>query len=109
MSSRGKLFSIKQPYSLEETNALFLSAMRENCAYQYSRCGQYRKILDGFGFAPEQLREYEDLARLPFLPTLFFKSHELLSMPRGRTPVEATSSGTSGKMSRIAFDTYTAG
>lgn len=106
MSVRGRLFSVKQPYLLEETNGLFLSAMRENCAYQYNHCGPYRKILDGLGFAPEQLRVYEDLARLPFLPTLFFKSHELLTMPRGRTPIEATSSGTSGKMSRIAFDTY---
>lgn len=106
MSVRSRLFSVKRPYCLEETNGLFLQAMRENCAYQYNHCEQYRKILDGLGFAPEQLREYEDLARLPFLPTLFFKSHELLSMPKGRPPIEATSSGTTGKMSRIAFDTY---
>lgn len=104
MSAVKQLFSWKDPYDLAGTDALFVQAMRENCAFQYRNCEEYRHILDGLGFQPQQLQGTEDLAVLPFLPTLFFKSHELYSMPASRMPIKATSSGTSGQMSRLGFD-----
>jgi len=46
----------------------------------------------------------EDLSRIPVLPTLFFKRRTLFSMPSWRMALQVTSSGTSGKFSRIGFD-----
>lgn len=47
--------------------------------------GEYRAILEHFHFSPETLRCETDLARLPALPTAFFKGREIYSVPRGRS------------------------
>ena len=70
--------------------------MRENAAYQYAHCPEYRAILDAAGFSPDMLAAPADLARLPFLPTAFLKARRIFSMPRFRRIVTASSSGTSG-------------
>ena len=104
MSEAGKLFRHKELFDLQGTNGLFLSAVRENCEYQYRHNEKYRVILQSKGFSPEMLRKYDDIARLPFLPTLLFKNHELYSMPKYRMIIKATSSGTGGRFSRIGFE-----
>ena len=104
MRYRRKLFRLRDPYDIEASQDLFLQAVRENCAYHYAHCGEYRAILEHFHFSPETLRCETDLARLPALPTAFFKGREIYSVPRGRQLVRATSSGTKGQMSRIGFD-----
>lgn len=102
---RRKLFTYKAPYDLEGTESLFMEAVKENCAFHYANCETYRKILDDRGFNPKRLNGMEDLENLPFIPTLFFKSHELFSMPTNQMLIKATSSGTKGKKSKIGFDT----
>ena len=104
MSFKNKLFNYRKPYDLEGSNHLFLKAMQENCRYQYCHCKEYARILDEKGFRPEDLKEYEDLERLPFIPTLYFKRHALFSMPERKLLIKATSSGTSGKKSQMGFD-----
>lgn len=104
MSYKKQLFTYKKPYHTKETNDLFLKAMQENCLYQYEHCKEYAEILDRKGFHPSDLKEYSDLEKLPFLPTLYFKQHALFSMPSRRLLIKATSSGTSGKMSRMGFN-----
>ena len=103
MSRTSKLFRHKFPYDVEGTNELFLRAVRENCRYQYEHNAGYRAILDGKGFHPDMLKEYSDIANLPFLPTLVFKHHVMYSMPSWRMLVKATSSGTGGQFSQIGF------
>lgn len=102
-----KLFKHKNPYDLEGTDALFVQAMRENAVFQYQNCADYRRILDEFDFCPEKICSMEDLVRLPFLPTLYFKHHHLQSVPPGKQLIKATSSGTRGSMSKIGFDFHT--
>ena len=104
MSCQNKLFKLKTPYDLEASNELFLKAMQENCAYQYANCPEYRKILDDKMFHPGDLKAYEDIEKLPFLPTLYFKQHENFSMPNRKMLIKATSSGTSGKTSHMGFN-----
>ncbi len=104
MSAKEKLFQYKNPYATESTNELFLKSMRENCQYQYEHCADYKRILDKQGFHPDDLREYADLERLPFLPTLYFKKHALFSMPDRKLLIKATSSGTSGSKSQMGFN-----
>ena len=104
MFSRQKLFWSWDPYDLENTQGRFVQAVADNCAWHMRRCPEYRAIAQGLGFSPEKLRETEDLACVPLLPTLFFKRHALFSMPRWRMGMRVTSSGTSGRFSQVGFD-----
>lgn len=104
MSYMNKLFRYNKPYNTLATNELFLKAMRENCEFQYKNCADYRRILDSMGFKPTDLKEYNDLAKLPFIPTLYFKQHKLFSMPEKKLIAKATSSGTSGNKSHMGFN-----
>lgn len=101
MREANKLFRSKNAFD-PASDGLFAEAMRENCRRQYERCGEYRRILDSEGFSPEDIGSYDDLFRLPFLPTALFKRRRLSSVKRGL--IRATSSGTSGgNVSEIPF------
>lgn len=104
MKYRSRLFRWKNPFGAEETEELFLKAVKENCRFQYDNCEPYQKILKHFQFSPEDLKEKKDIESLPFLPTWVFKNHTLFSMPERRMLIQATSSGTKGKFSRIGFE-----
>lgn len=104
MKNTRRLFRQKEIYDTEGTDELFVRAMRENALFQYAHCADYRRILDEFGFDPRGIDTFDDLVRLPFLPTLYFKHHHLQSVPPARQLIKATSSGTSGQMSNIGFD-----
>ncbi len=104
MSKMSKLFHTrkKKIYSLDDE--LFFEAMKENCLFHYKNNAEYKKILDNFHFDPNSLKSYDDLAKIPFLPTLYFKHHNLLSLPKRKYLIKATSSGTSGKnVSLVGF------
>lgn len=104
MLGRQKLFWSAHPYDLNGTQERFLQAVRENCAYHLHRCPEYRAIARALNFSPQQLRTIEDLAKIPVIPTLFYKRHAIFSMTRRRMAMCVTSSGTSGKFSQIGFD-----
>ena len=104
MKYRKSLFHSADPYDTKGSQELFARAMRENCAYQYEHCDDYRRILDGMKFAPEDLQSADDLAKLPPLPTLLFKNHQMYSLTGIKAPVLATSSGTKGHFSKIRFE-----
>lgn len=104
MKFRSKLFQVSDPFDTEGTDSLFAEAVQENCRFQYENCPEYRKILDYYGFSWSEIQSCEDLSHLPFLPTMLFKSHRLLSFPENRRLLWVTSSGTKGKFSRIPFD-----
>ena len=104
MLERQKLFWSAHPYDLDGTGEKFLRAVRANCSFHLKRCPEYRSIAQALQFSLDQLQTMEDLARIPVLPTLFYKRHALFSMPRSRMAMCVTSSGTSGKFSQIGFD-----
>ena len=104
MLSRQKLFWLSRVYDLPGSDLRFLRAVRDNCAYHIKRCPEYRLICQAEGFSPKQLKGLEDLEKIPVLPTLFLKRHHVFSMPAWRTPMNVTSSGTSGSFSQVRFD-----
>ena len=61
MKYRRILFSTKNAYS-QDTNKIFVKAMKENCEYQYIHCAEYRKMLDGMKFNPNNIESMKDLA-----------------------------------------------
>lgn len=104
LNSAKKLFKHKKTYDLTNTDNLFVEAMRENAVFQYNNCSDYKRILDEADFNPNSINTMQDLINLPFLPTLYFKHHNLESVPKNRQLIKATSSGTSGARSNIGFD-----
>lgn len=104
MFSRQRLFWGYRPYDLDGSQRAFVRAAADNCAFHIRRCPEYRAIAQHMGFDPSQLNTVDDLARIPVIPTLFYKRHALFSMPRWRRAFQVTSSGTSGKFSQVAFD-----
>lgn len=104
MFSRQRLFWSWDPYGLEGTQERFVQAVADNCAWHIRRCPEYRAIAEGLGFSPKTLVETGNLSLVPMLPTLFFKRHALFSMPKWRMGMKVTSSGTSGRFSRVGFD-----
>ena len=99
MTNSNKLFRWRSPYDLEGAGPLFAAAMAENARFQAEHCPDYARILREQG-----VTDLTDPMSLPPLPTLYFKRHALFSLPEGKLLIKATSSGTSGSMSRMAFD-----
>ena len=58
MKYRRILFSTKNAYS-QDTDKIFVKAMKENYEYQYRHCAEYRKILDGMQFSPNDIKSYK--------------------------------------------------
>ena len=104
MFSRQQLFWHRDPYDLPGSDPLFLRAVRDNCAYHMAHCPEYRTLAQGLDFSPDQLSTPDDQARVPLIPTLFYKRHAIFSMPHRRMAMRVTSSGTSGTFSQIGFD-----
>ena len=102
--SRYRLFWTKNIYDRQGAEQMFFSAVRENCAYHYRHCREYRKILRRTGFRPGHLECSRDIGRIPVLPTLFFKHHAIYSIAPECTWLKTTSSGTSGTASQVNFD-----
>jgi Coenzyme F390 synthetase len=105
MDYRRKIFTHRDLYDLEKTDNYFLNAVRESILFHEANCPEYAKILQHRNFNIECLESISDLYRIPVIPTLFLKSHQLFSLPKNKLMISATSSGTKGKRSEIGFDT----
>ncbi|MFZ3475716.1 acyl-protein synthase [Streptomyces sp. 4.24] len=99
-----KLGNLRTPYlSGEEADALFIAAMNEVNAWHVAGSPFYRSLWES---RPVPLRTIDDMASLPLVHANFFKSHEVLSVPRDRIAAHLTSSGTTGQKSQMFFDTW---
>ena len=107
MDYRKELFAHRDLYDLKGTDDLFFKAVKQNVLFHQTHCPEYAKILRLQGFSPDSLRDISDLYRVPPIPTLFFKSHELYSLPQKKLRINVTSSGTKGRQSHIGFDAGT--
>ncbi|MDL2236723.1 acyl-protein synthetase [Christensenellaceae bacterium OttesenSCG-928-K19] len=103
MYNRTKLFLHKNVYS-KNTDDIFFGAVRENIEWHISHCVKYARLLETQGFTLQKLKSYEDIYRLPPIPTLFLKKHELFSMPLQKIHMQSTTSGTSGTPVKVGFD-----
>ena len=103
VTNSNKLFRWRDPYDLAGSGGTFAAAMAENAAFQRQHCPDYARILRERGLDERALASL-DAAALPPIPTLYFKHHQLLSLPDRKLLIKAASSGTSGAKSRIGFD-----
>lgn len=103
MSLRSRLFLHKDPYR-KDGGELFLAALRSTVAKNAAGSEIYASMLDREGFSPEELQAEEDIARIPPIPTLYFKRNRLFCVPESKLLLRAVSSGTSGTQSEVGFD-----
>lgn len=103
MGFRRKLFFGRDPY-FREGGELFLAAMRETLEKNAAGSDKYAEILKREGFSPDMLKTEADLAKIPPIPTLYFKRNRLFCVPERKLIIRAASSGTSGTASEVGFD-----
>lgn len=99
--SLSKLFLTKYPYDHKRTECYFFDAMKITTKkfIKYSR--RYRSICERYPFSLKELKSPRDLSKLPILPTLFLKRNKV-ERPY-RSIIEVTSSGTSGKVTKVKY------
>lgn len=117
MFDRLRLYLKYDIYNHEDTDDLFLRSVKKNIAYHRKHCSIYDTILSNQRYRTNDLKEKKDLARIPFLTTMYLKNYTLacmngcppgykiLSMSLCRLPVKAVSSGTSGTRSFVGINT----
>jgi phenylacetate-coenzyme A ligase PaaK-like adenylate-forming protein len=102
------LCDIKNPYDQsKENDELFLKAMKEIVKWHIDNVPFYKSLANEKKFEPNDLKKIDDLINIPHLWAHFFKSHEVLSVPKENIFLHLTSSGTTGQKSQIFFDEWT--
>lgn len=74
----------------EEFNNLCLEVFK----FQYQNCEVYRRFSDSLGIQIETIKYF---SQIPFLPVEFFKTHEILSVPKSNETIVFTSSTTTSQ------------
>lgn len=98
------LFWQNDPYNIKGTDSLFLQRIIKNTLFQFENCKEYQRLMLAKGFSRERILSLTSPEELPFLPTLYLKRHYMSSIPEKKIKLKASSSGTSGNKSTIAFD-----
>jgi phenylacetate-coenzyme A ligase PaaK-like adenylate-forming protein len=96
----------------DDLRALQLAKLRRVAAWAQERSPFYRRTFAAAGFAAEQLRTWDDVARIPFLTRDEWMQSQIAHPPFGELPVAGaesairlhTTSGTSGKQPLRALD-----
>lgn len=92
--------------SKEEKTKLLTERLNDLTRLHYSRCKEYKRILDGLNVKVGNINDYHDL---PYLPVTLFKEMDLRSVDGNEIVKTMTSSGTSGQaVSKIYLDRNTA-
>jgi phenylacetate-coenzyme A ligase PaaK-like adenylate-forming protein len=104
MNYQSKLYSLKNLYNHKTSDEIFIKAVKQNVMYHKKHCLEYAYILKDKRFHIKQLNNISDLSKLPAIPTLYLKLHNLKSIDDRKMLIKATSSGTKGKKSSIGFD-----
>ena len=104
MDYRTKLCFCRDIYDQRARDRTFMEAVRRNVDCHLLKCKDYRRILESRGFSRSDGQRVMNAGEVPCIPTLFFKYHDLYSVPEASMVIKATSSGTGGVKSRIGFD-----
>jgi len=92
--------------SRSELEALQLELLRRQVATVYEKVPFYRQLLRSRGLRAEDIRSLEDLQALPFTTKNDFRDNYpfgLLAVPRNQIARIHASSGTTGKMTVVAY------
>lgn len=101
------LSEIEDPYETgAEVDAQFARAMRQAVAWHRDECPFYRRFLEHHKFTPECVDSVTACSRIPAIHANYFKTHEVLSIPKESIYLHLTSSGTTGQKSQVFLDKW---
>ena len=92
--------------SRDELAALQLERLKWSVGHAYSNVEHYRRLFDGAGAHPSDIKSLEDLRRFPFLNKSDLRDHYpfgLFAVPRERVVRIHASSGTTGKPTVVGY------
>ncbi len=92
--------------SRDEIAQLQLERLKWSVGHAYRNVEHYRKVFDGAGVHPDDIRELSDLARFPFLNKSDLRDHYpfgLFAVPRHKVVRIHASSGTTGKPTVVGY------
>ena len=92
--------------SRDELSALQLERLKWSVGHAYRNVEHYRKVFDGVGAHPDDIRSLDDLRRFPFLNKSDLRDHYpfgLFAVPRERVVRIHASSGTTGKPTVVGY------
>ncbi len=92
--------------SRDELENLQLERLKWSVGHAYRNVEHYRKVFDGAGVHPDDIRELSDLARFPFLNKSDLRDHYpfgLFAVPRHKVVRIHASSGTTGKPTVVGY------
>ena len=102
-----RLCELSDPFAHDaKSDALYVAAMLESTAWHRERCSFYQKHCVANDFLPGNIKSVSDCAKIPFVLANFFKTHEVLSIPKSAVFAHFTSSGTTGQKSQVFFDRW---
>ena len=90
----------------DELEGLQLERLKWSVGHAYRNVEHYRKVFDGAGVHPDDIRELSDLARFPFLNKSDLRDHYpfgLFAVPRHKVVRIHASSGTTGKPTVVGY------
>ena len=99
-----KVFNISDPYNIDKSNSSFLAALKEIGEDFYKKSDTYKNIINSYQFQFSDLKSIEDISKIPPIPTAYFKRNNC-SIDYSSV-IEVTSSGTSGKASRVSYSFF---
>ena len=92
--------------SVDELRSLQLARLQQTVAHAYTSVAYYRRAFDAAGVAPEDLRDFEDLARFPLLTKADLRDNYpfgMFAVPRSEIVRVHASSGTTGKPTVVGY------
>jgi phenylacetate-coenzyme A ligase PaaK-like adenylate-forming protein len=94
----------KNLYNLKKNDPVFFRETEKAVAFHAANCGEYERLLSSAGYTDRRIRSYDDLYRLPSIPTLYLKNHPMYSKNPEKAVFKATTSGTGGKKTVVTLD-----
>ena len=100
-----KFLKKKNIYQSNLTNSIKLKKLKFLTNFHYSKCKEYKKILDSELINPDTINS---ISQLPYLPSDLFKRYNIQSIPKKKIYKTLKSSGTSSQIpSKIILDRET--
>ncbi|GAB3767394.1 phenylacetate-CoA ligase [Nocardioides ginsengisegetis] len=92
--------------SLDELRAVQLERLQWSVRHAYDNVRHYRSALDGAGVHPDDIRELDDIAKLPFTTKADLRDNypfNMFAVPRTQVARVHASSGTTGKATVVGY------
>ena len=88
-------------FNHKDKSNIMKKKIKQLTLHHYNKCQKYKIIIKNLKINLSKLSKLEDF---PMIPTRTFKNFDLISVPKHKIVKKLTSSGTSGKLSKIYLD-----